>query len=201
MSGTSPRRPGSRVRAFTLVELLVVIAIIGILVALLLPAVQAAREAARRAQCTNNLKQLALAVTLYHETNKVFPPAALTRPRSSYGGIAISWIPRSLPNIEEGSVFTKIEWALYNAGENTTVIEKYTFPFLRCPSDIYQQNSGASGVVNYVANVGNTEDTVIDSSNKLTDKMGVILQNVCISPKKVSDGMSNTLMLSCPGSA
>ena len=98
-------------RAFTLVELLVVIAIIGILVALLLPAVQAAREAARRTSCNNNIRQLILATHNYHDSNKEFPASAF--PVEGPGGSAeaqhsLSWQIQILPYIEEANISDRI---------------------------------------------------------------------------------------------
>ena len=94
-------------RGFTLVELLVVIAIIGILVALLLPAIQAAREAARRAQCQNNLKQMTLALLNFSDTTKEFPRGAYTgRLKSDQDGLG--WATKILPHIEEQPLYDKL---------------------------------------------------------------------------------------------
>jgi prepilin-type N-terminal cleavage/methylation domain-containing protein/prepilin-type processing-associated H-X9-DG protein len=98
------RQRRSRV-GFTLVELLVVIAIIGVLVALLLPAVQAAREAARRTECSNKLKQLALAMHLYHDANKTFPPGAQMS-STSIGGASYfaGWTREIMPFVENSQL-------------------------------------------------------------------------------------------------
>jgi prepilin-type N-terminal cleavage/methylation domain-containing protein len=130
---------------FTLVELLVVIAIIGVLVALLLPAVQAAREAARRMSCSNNLKQIALAAHGFHDTYKRFPPGYLgDTPRElKYGNPYLGTLPYLLPFMEQQAIWDEIDtnsqidaqdipwWA--NAESWATA--QYRLEALTCPSD------------------------------------------------------------------
>ncbi|HEV7224553.1 MAG TPA: DUF1559 domain-containing protein, partial [Pirellulales bacterium] len=146
-------------RAFTLVELLVVIAIIGILIALLLPAVQAARESARRSQCTNNLKQYGVAIHDYMDSYKCFPMAGSDWGALGNSGGSLGWMPRILPFAEQSQVWNQLDFVNVAAmavdqGPNTTNMQ-YEFinvgtrggspqkrrarswgpPFSRCPSD------------------------------------------------------------------
>ena len=114
----------SGTRGFTLVELLVVIAIIGILIALLLPAVQAAREAARRSQCSNNMKQLGLGLHNYHDAHKVFPPSAITIESgaeccNTYGGPNISGLTMLLPYLEQTAIHDQYNFDVGQQGINS----------------------------------------------------------------------------------
>ena len=101
-------------RAFTLIELLAAISIISVLIALLLPAVQAAREAARRVQCVNNLKQVGLALYNYEQTHKVFPPGYVSNFDSggSDTGPGWGWAAMLLPQFEQTPVFSSINFTL-----------------------------------------------------------------------------------------
>ncbi|TWT30616.1 DUF1559 domain-containing protein [Blastopirellula retiformator] len=123
---------------FTLVELLVVIAIIGVLIALLLPAVQQARESARRMQCSNNLKQLSLALHNYHDVHQVFPPAALMPSSDRKGGA--SWLTRLLPQMEQNAAYDQMtfvdtDWTdQIGPNRNWQVTSTLRVPALNCPS-------------------------------------------------------------------
>ena len=129
-------RPATR-RAFTLVELLVVIAIIGILVALLLPAVQAAREAARRAQCTNNLKQLGLALQNYHSAKKEFPPGMmrdLAGGKGNYADPRFSVHGLLLPYMENQPLYDQLNWKSSWETNVHTAVRRTKIPEFLCPS-------------------------------------------------------------------
>jgi prepilin-type N-terminal cleavage/methylation domain-containing protein len=126
-------RPG-----FTLVELLVVIAIIGVLVAMLLPAVQAAREAARRASCSNNLKQLGIALQNYHDTQKRFPPGGFMwrpdpPPATTFRAFHHTWITAILPFIEQENLHRATSFQ--NNYALAQPIHNFVLPGLFCPSD------------------------------------------------------------------
>ena len=115
-------------RGFTLIELLVVIAIIGALIALLLPAVQAAREAGRRVHCTNNLKQLGIAMHHFHDAHDTFARGAWNSPQQT-------WTFSILPYLEEGPLFHAVNVnSPYYDARNTTVTQA-TIGVFHCPSD------------------------------------------------------------------
>lgn len=137
--------------AFTLVELLVVIAIIGVLIALLLPAVQAAREAARSTQCKNNLHQIALATELFHVNREAFPPARY-QPRPgdpvelSCGGKETTWLVRIMPFIEQSAAHESWDYAESYANHQDRVREAAP-PTYWCPTRRSRANSVGQGLL------------------------------------------------------
>lgn len=194
------RRPR---RAFTLVELLVVIAIIGILVALLLPAVQAAREAARRMSCGNNLHQIGIALHNYADVHKGFPPAAIWK--SVDGATApaanqarnYSWQALLLPFMEQGALHSQIDFKLpfwvqtYNTTKGVEPIYSATIPGLLCPSDPGFQggrNNHNLGWTNYAGAEG--YDWWFRGNHPLS---GVFNLNTSVKLRDITDGTSNTI--------
>lgn len=203
-----------RVRGFTLVELLVVIAIIGILVALLLPAIQSAREAARRSQCVNNVKQMSLAFSLHADTHKIYPDGGdsqwnkrnmvakrpATAPNQTWG-----WPYQLLPYIEQADV-----WALEkDVDVFGKPIATYFCPSRRSPQ-AFNTQGGYRAMMDYAGNggtskygsmdwgmMGNGLDApVVRRPNGTFLPSGKPMRSSSVTPgKQIQDGTSKTLLL------
>jgi prepilin-type N-terminal cleavage/methylation domain-containing protein/prepilin-type processing-associated H-X9-DG protein len=125
-------------RGFTLVEMLVVIAIIGVLVALLVPAIQSAREAARRIQCQSHLKQIATALHSYHGANRAFPQGAMCDRVKNQDMIqnCHTWVEVLFPHLEQRATFDRIDFSRTNVEPpNPDALNNLVVPVLLCPSD------------------------------------------------------------------
>ena len=181
-------RPTSSRRGFTLVELLVVIAIIGVLVSLLLPAVQASREAARRSSCVNNVRQLIIALHDYEHAHEHFP-AGTTNPTGPIQNLPqgdhMSWIARILPDLGEQARFRQIDFTVGAYHKLNNPMRQTTIRTLICPSW-----SGDDSPLSCYAGVHNDKEAPIDVDNN-----GVLFLNSKITFDELKDGAAYTLFV------
>lgn len=197
--------------AFTLVELLVVIAIIGILVGLLLPAVQYAREAARRASCQNNLKQISLALLNYESAHRKLPPGYLHKFGPSGGDydanhMGFAWGSMILPQLEQNNVYQEFVFTQPAFDDVNLVARERHLDVFLCPTDPYSANnyvvrhdSGGGehdryAAGSYAACWGPSSETVNLDDTPLLSR-GVFYRNSRTRLADISDGLSNTFAI------
>lgn len=197
-----------RARGFTLIELLVVIAIIGVLVALLLPAVQASREAARITQCKNNLRQMGLAIHNYHDAARVMPPGWLAGQADDSDGWA--WGSLILPYLEQSNLQRSIWYDLSIEHDNNKAARTFVVPSYLCPSDshpkVFQIHTGveepegpADGVGTPLCWVAKSNYAAVYGTGELEEAPGAgngsFFRNSHIDFAALRDGLSNTLII------
>jgi prepilin-type N-terminal cleavage/methylation domain-containing protein/prepilin-type processing-associated H-X9-DG protein len=188
-------------RGFTLIELLVVIAIIAILIGLLLPAVQKVREAASRLRCQNNLKQIGLSIHNYHDANTFLPPSFADRTGIPSGNFH-RWSSFALisPYLEQTAIYNNLDLnqSLYSAPPETAGVLLRTIhapwvaikiPIFLCPSDVRMEIQTGWGAANYQVNNGD------GANGGAIPASGAIFQNARINLLAITDGTSNTAMV------
>jgi prepilin-type N-terminal cleavage/methylation domain-containing protein len=179
-----------REHGFTLIELLVSIAIMGILMGLLLPAMQAARGTARRMNCSNNLKQIGLAIHGFHDVNKGLPPQATYAVGSTFSGYSVH--ARILPYIEQNSIHDRVDFTRGYAAQPDVC--KLKLPIYRCPSDGRDETRRDAGVEFYPTNYGFNIGTWLGLDQQTAQGGdGAFGYNMRHSFSAITDGLSNTI--------
>ena len=192
---SQPDRPISRRdnHGFTLVELLVVIAIIGVLIALLLPAVQAAREAARRTACLNNLSQIGLALHNYEFHYETLPPGVSSEQgpiRNEAQGKHVSWIVKILPYMEEHVLFRKFDQDAGAYAAANAQVRKTRIATLYCPSSMAVDEAEDAIAQSHYAGCHHDREAPIDEDND-----GLLFLNSSIRYSQIFDGSSKTILV------